>query len=139
MFEGDLFEDCIFGSMTDGIHHPITYFGFSNNNDCGWIYFCVGTCIWCNINSIDVVLGDYNNHGWNINWYGIIDIPSVPHEEDFDSSVDNNHNIDDYIQRKTIGDNIIQMKTITGHKDFDRFCVYDGLWMQMNWSQMTSE
>ena len=64
--------------MIDGIHHPIICFGVSNHNDCGWIYFCIGTCIWCNINSIDIVLRDYNNFDLNINWYDIIGIPSVP-------------------------------------------------------------
>lgn len=32
----------------------------------------------------------------------------------------------------TIGDHIIQMKTTTDYKDFDRFSVYDDVWMQMN-------
>ena len=75
------------------------------------------SCIWCNINSIDVVLGDYNNNHLNINWYDIISILSVPlrhqficegryisdafHDKDFDPSVDNNYIIDDYIQKKT--------------------------------------
>lgn len=45
MFGRDFFEYCIFWSIMYGIHHPIVYFGVSNHNDCGWIYFCMSTCI----------------------------------------------------------------------------------------------
>ena len=40
--------------------------------------FCIVTCTWCNINSIDTVLGDYGNHDINSAWYDDIDILSVP-------------------------------------------------------------
>ena len=88
-----------------------------------------------NINSIDVILEDYDNLGLNDSWYDIIDILSVPYEEVFDPPFDNNHNIDEYIQRKTIGDDINQMKATTDYKNFDRFSVnikYDDLQMKMN-------
>lgn len=114
-------------------------------------------------NTIDSVLIDYDNSDLDTNWYDVIDIVSVQighqficegifisdifHEEDFYPSIDDDYNVDDYIQKKTnisytnfypsvstvyIEDDIIQMKIKTDYNNFDKLYFYDDFWAQMN-------
>ena len=54
------------------------------------------------------------------------------YEGDLDHHADNISNTDDFIQQKAVGDDIIQIKTATNYKAFDKLSVFDDLWMPLN-------